>query len=102
MLKQLRRTNATTNDVANLESAVADFAKQISSKPQLDSVLVKNVRLFASSDNPVPHLLGREYVGWQLTDLDANAVVWRSSTQLKDKFLTLRTSADCTVSILVF
>lgn len=101
MLTQMKRTGQKDSAVSQLQDAVIEFVKQFYNKPQIDSRLLLEVAL-ASGENLVPHLLGRDYVGWKIIDIDANETVWRSSVQNKDKFLTLSATGACTVSIEVF
>lgn len=87
-----------------LQDAVALSFNQFEKLPQLDSVIVKNVVLSAAVDNNVAHGLTRPIQGWQIVRLNANAVVYESTTvnTAPDSIVILRTSATCTVSILFF
>ena len=54
--------------------------------------------LVTTSNTTVPHQLGRVPVGWQVIDLDANAVVWRVAASTNDHIF-LRASANANVTL---
>lgn len=87
-----------------LQDAIANSFNQFEKLPQLDSVIIEDVVLKAGIDNQVQHTLQRRVVGWQIIRLNANAVVYESTTTntLPSSVILLRTSADCTVTILFF
>lgn len=63
-------------------------------------ILLENIALTAGI-NTINHLLGRKQIGWQISDIDANASMYRSQP-LNDKTLTLTVSAPCNVALWVF
>ena len=68
--------------------------------PTNNVAVLKNIVL-ATGVNVINHKMGKAPVGWFLTDLNANIVVYRSQP-LNDKTLTLTSSGAATVSIGVF
>lgn len=57
-----------------------------------------------TSDNLVDHKLNRNFEGWTVIDIDANANVWQSNTMNnnKDKRIILKASAACNAKIYIF
>lgn len=75
---------------------------KILSIEMLDGLKISSVSLKANTELQIPHKLGREYLGYLITSKNANANVWTSSTDNKDKYLNLTSSADVTVDIWVY
>lgn len=69
-------------------------------KPLNSGNLLTNINL-VTGVNVINHRLGRLMQGWIVTDQNSNATFYRSSS-LNDLTLTLTSSANSTVSILVF
>ncbi len=68
--------------------------------PLTNGHLVKSVVL-KSGVNTFNHFLGRNMIGWFLTDVNGPAQVFRSAP-MNDKTLTLSSNAAATISIWVF
>ncbi len=66
----------------------------------LQGIAVNNVAI-ATSATDVPVKLGRTMQGFFITDINANAVVWRTAALSAD-ILTLQASAACTISLWCF
>jgi hypothetical protein len=79
----------------NLETAVAQAIKS----PLLDGRIIPNVTL-ASGDNKIEHKLARTLRGYLVIDRTNGATIYRTS--IDDKYLTLNSSAQITVSLWVF
>jgi hypothetical protein len=62
---------------------------------------VNGITLNATVAKQIPHGLGRMPLGWFLTDLLSQAIVWRSAA-FTTTLITLEASADTTVSLWVF
>lgn len=69
--------------------------------PVNNSLLIQNVFIPGSTSTAINHKLGRQMQGWAVVDQNANSVIWRVAP-LNDKTITLRTSADVTISLAVF
>jgi hypothetical protein len=67
----------------------------------LNSVGVLEGVKLASGPNVINHLLGRTMQGWQILDINAAVIPYRSAP-FNDLTLTLTCSAPCTVNIGVF
>ena len=66
--------------------------------PFLNGILIQNIDLSTTTVS-IPHRLKRKYVGYFITKLDANAVVYLGSTTEPETYLKLRASANCTVDV---
>lgn len=51
--------------------------------------------------NKINHLLSRKQIGWIITDLNANANIYRSEP-LNDKTLVLTSDSNCIISVWVY
>lgn len=69
--------------------------------PLLDGTLLKDVALGTTS-TAVPHKLNRAYIGFIITKINANSVVWISNTSDPSTYINLQASAGVTVDIWVF
>jgi hypothetical protein len=87
-------------DVNLFQSKLKSTLDPLLSNLLTQGILLTNVDL-ASGATTINHLLGRKMVGYVVTDLDADASIYRSQP-LNDKTLTLTSSAACTVSLWVF
>jgi len=61
---------------------------------------LSGVTLNASTAKSFAHGLNRQPLGWFLTDIMSNAVVWR--TAWDSNTITLEASADTTISVWIF
>lgn len=64
-------------------------------------VAVNGVTLDANTPKNIPTTLGRMQIGWFITDILSNAVVWRTQP-FNNNLLTLESSADTTINIWMF
>lgn len=84
-----------------MQKNVVGAINNIVKNPFLDGVLLTQVSLSASPSN-VAHKLKRDYQGFIITNINANANVWVSATTEKASFIKLTASANCIVDIWVF
>ena len=103
-MKKLKKHFTQDQDISAVQDNVADYLNQLDRLPQLDSHIIRDVVLNSAVDNQVAHELNRNIEGWQIIRKNANAVVWESSTTNPSptKFVLLRASAACKVTILFF
>lgn len=102
MLKPFKTIRLNEVDESLFQDNASNFCAQLSAQPQLDAVILKDIAIVSGGDTPIPHTLGRKWVGWHLVNIDSNATVWAPDATNKELFLTLRPSANCIISILVF
>lgn len=101
-LSRFKRVRSSNQEIADLSDSVGDFADQVVRIPYLNGVILKDVSLTTGVDNLIGHTLNRAYQGWILTAKSANANVWQEESDLPDRLLNLRSSANVTISLLVF
>jgi hypothetical protein len=94
----VRRINTTNQDLQLIQGNIQAAFQQLQSLPLVDGSEVKEVSI-GTSPTQVAHGLGLQPSKWVLTDIQADARVWR--TAWDDKFLTLQASAQVTVSLWV-
>lgn len=63
-------------------------------------ILISNITL-NNGVTVINHLLGRNQIGWMITDINAAATIYRSAV-LNPNTLTLTSNAACVVSIWMF
>lgn len=78
----------------------ASILNPVISQPLSSANILTNVELIAGT-NVINHLLARKMQGWIVSDIDAASSIFRSSP-LNDKTLTLDSSANCIVNLVVF
>lgn len=62
---------------------------------------INDINLTSHIPQSINHLLGRMQQGWLITDINSNAVIWR--TQPFNQYsIVLEASADTTISLWVF
>jgi hypothetical protein len=64
-------------------------------------VAITGIKLAATTPLVIPTTLSRMQQGWIITDINANAVVWRTAP-FNSQNITLEASAAATISIWVF
>lgn len=90
--------------INSLQQNVQDAVNPMAIKVQNDSTLLTNISLkVANNPTTINHTLGRVLLGYNVM-LKGNAVVWDSQDSNKSPQLTLllNTSADVTISLLVY
>lgn len=98
-LKDLRRTNQTTEEGVALQTAMSDFVRQLTLNPLLGPpAILKDVVI--SSSLIIPHGLQRPVQGWIITRIKSNSVIYETAST--DKYLTLSASAPAVVDIYIF
>jgi len=101
-LKTFTQINVTDYELSRVQNGLINFSNQFPGIPILDGRLIESVSLVAGQDNLVETKLDVNWTGWFLARLTANAVVYEGTQTNRLKFLNLRCSADCTVSVWVF
>jgi hypothetical protein len=97
-------TSTTISKTLNdLHTNLNQIFTSLLSKVQLNSILLTNVQLVAGS-NQFPHTLGKKLTGWSIVRQRASSSIYDAQdTQSNPQtYLTLVSSANVTVDILVF
>lgn len=87
-------------ELSLMQTQWSSLIKPVIDAPINNGVLLPGVVLI-SGVTVVNHLLGRKLQGWQLTDTNAAATIYRSQPK-SDKTLTLTSNAAVTVDLWVF
>lgn len=89
-----------SQEFSMMQTAWAQQLNKLINDPMSKGILLKSVALAAGATT-INHLLGRMLQGWQITDINGAATVYRSQPK-NDLTLTLTSSAAVTVDIFVF
>jgi hypothetical protein len=101
-MRKYTRINVEDYDLTRVQDAIEEALGPISQSPILDANLIQNVVLTAGQDNQVAHGLSRPFRMWWVVDRNAQSDIWAIPNQtFTSRFLTLRCSADVTVSLWV-
>lgn len=84
-----------------MQKNVVGAINNINQVPFLNGNLLKDVSVSASQVS-IEHKLKRDYQGFFITKINANANVWISSDSEANLFIKLTASGNCTVDIWVF
>lgn len=93
----------TTKDerLDRVQANVTTFADSVLGINILDGRLIEDVVL-GTTEVDVEHKLGRDLRGWLIVDKNAQQDIWKSSTTLTKRFLSLTAAGTVTVSLWVF
>lgn len=98
-------TTKSTGDrvLDGTQQALAQAIQAVRDAPAFGLVQLDDVKLLAASDVAVRHTLGRPARGWLVVRKQVTADVWEGGAPpLPAQQLSLRASADCTVSLWVW
>ena len=101
-LKALKTIKASSYELDVVQRHTKEFTSQLENNILLDGVLLSDIVLTSGSATVIEHTLNREYQGYIITKLNANSVVYESTSTYPTKHLTLNCSANCTVSIYIY
>lgn len=95
--------HSENDEVNRLQSHIKTTLNPLLQLPISDGVLLKDLEI-GTSDTRVNHGLGREFEGFILTKLNANAAVYESTTAnpSKDRYILLKAGSAVTVDIYFF
>lgn len=100
----IKRIQTTDRLVLQMQTNLIEVLDPLVNNPLSKGHLINNISLISGITNVVPTGLNRNLVGWFLTRLNGNSVIWDSQLENKtpSQNLQLLCSADCIVSIFVF
>lgn len=101
-IKAFKRPGQLTTENVLLAANIEDFTRPLVANPVLDGRLITQIQVLSTAPKKIPHLLNRAWVGWIVTNQNANSNVWVSSNTDNDKFITLSSSANVTIDIYIF
>lgn len=94
----------TGNDAVDRSlQAIAEAVRQLDAESDEPAIAIVGVKL-TTTPTAIPHQLDHALVGWQMSRIRANAVVWdqQDTNKTPDRTLVLVASADVTVDLLVW
>lgn len=91
----------TAMETNRIQDNVGTLVNPIAATPILGANQLTGVVLGATATD-VAHGLGRAWTQFLITDINANATVWRPSNANPAQFLTLQASGAVTVNLLVW
>lgn len=102
--KKIRTVNFKDSDINRMQDNVVQGIDSLGQVPLIDGVLIENVVLTTGITNHIPHKLQRPLIGWMITRMRANSIVWDSQDAAAQpaQILDLHCSANVTVDIWVF
>jgi hypothetical protein len=91
------------SDLNRVQNEISRELQKLNNNPLSNVLFLENAEI-GTSDTEIVHNFGAEIKGWFIVRLDTDARVWEPSTQTpapKQSFY-LRSSAACTVSLIIF
>lgn len=90
--------------IQQLQTNVREAIDPLAQNPLAQGLLLSNVSLLTGVTNIIPTGLNRVLIGWFITRLTTNTVIWDSQdlNTTPTQNLQLLCSSDCTISIYVF
>ena len=103
-IKRFARVFSTVQELVQVQDNIEQTINSVFNKEIVNGVMRRDIVLTTGSDNIVSHQLGRNLLGWVVTERGANAVVYKSSTTnpFPDRNIILNCSANVTVNIWFF
>lgn len=99
MLSIFRKIQSKDNDVNRLQDQIIQALNPLVRSTLLNYVELKDIVITAAGLD-IEHTLGRQPLGWLVTDINANATVWK--TAWTPKLLSLDASGIVTISLLIY
>ena len=100
MVSPSQRLFGLPRELQTVQDNLAGVLDLIAKVQIVDGVRLEDVALVSGSDQLVAHKLGRAPLGWFTVKRNADCRLWE--TALDANHLTLRTSANVTVTLWVF
>lgn len=100
-IRPLRRINTRDRGLYEVQTNINEVLNQLIIADFINGNLI--TATVGTSDTSIEHKLVRQFKGWVIVDKTDNVNVWRvEDGKDKTKFITLKASAGCTVTIYVF
>jgi hypothetical protein len=99
---RLNFTGDSAEEIKRLQDSVIRSVNPLCAVPLIDGVLLGPVNL-TTTLTPVNHGLGRQFIGWHVRRINANATVWEDFTWAQQKSsILMRASSNCQVYLWVY
>jgi len=104
MFSRFKKLETADTMISRIQDNVEQAIKQLPTTEIIQGRLLINVSLVSGSINFVDHKLGRKLIGWKITRIRANSIIWDSqdTNVSPDKLLSLNCNNNVTVDIWVF
>jgi hypothetical protein len=99
MLSIFRKIQTADRELNRIQEQIIAAVNPLVKSTVLNYVELKDIAL-TSTTVDIEHTLGRQPLGWIITDNQADARVWRAAWS--DRFLSLTASGNTTISLLVY
>ncbi len=100
-MKMFKKINVTDQNLNLIQDQIAQILDPLTKNPLSDAVFLNDVTLIGGVQNLVPHKLARSPIFWVVTRKNANTNVWEDESDFPEKYLILRTSTNCRISLMV-
>lgn len=100
-MRMFKKINVNDQNLNLIQDQIANILDPLTKNPLSDAVFLENITLIGGVQNLVPHKLARLPIFWVVTRLNANTPVWEETSDFPEKYLILRTSTSCRVSLMV-
>jgi len=102
LIPSFRVIRTTVRDVQKLQDSLARVFNAIQTKEILDGRLISDIEIVTGTAKEINHGLAKPIRGWIITDINADANVYRGTSTTPNSTFFLNASANCTVSLWVF
>ena len=100
-MKKYTDVNVSDYDLSRVQDSIRQSLDDLISKQLIDGILLENVSLTSGQDNIINHKLSRKLRMWLVVRKNANSDVWEVSSVVSTKQISLRCSANVTISLWV-
>lgn len=93
--------NGVSKDLSLLQTTWSQQINPVLRNAILNGHPLNDIILVANTPQAINHLLSKKQQGWFITDINANASVWRTEP-FNSQTLTLEADANVTISMWVY
>lgn len=97
----IKTPDALSDALVQVQEATQEVFNELKGIPFLDGVWLRSIALTTTSQG-IAHKLGRKYLGFIVTNRNANATVFVNGTDQNETFIRLQASANVVVDLWVF
>ena len=103
-MRAFKTINVGDQDLQRVQENTDNAFRQFLRNALLDSAFLETIDLVTGQDNVINHTLNRPLRGWFPVRKSAEATLWdtQAINTLPSRTLVLQTSADVTISLIVF
>jgi hypothetical protein len=103
-VRKLKTINIPDLPLSFIQDNVENFTRQLQQKPIIEGRHIRKISLLKNTDKVINHGLGRDLLGWHVTDKNVSADIFRSATvnQAPHNTIILQANADVMIDLWVF